>query len=47
MYIIFFKVEFPTNRLYAISEKILKKALWQHHQTKLSVARMPAIKFSR
>jgi hypothetical protein len=37
------KVEFPIALIYAVSEKIRKKAWWQHHQTKLPMARMPAM----
>jgi hypothetical protein len=38
-YSFFQKVEFPTALiLYAISEKLRKKACWQHHQTKLPIA---------
>jgi hypothetical protein len=49
MYSFFKKVikkEFLTVLIYskfAISEKIRKKAWWQHQQTKLPMARMPAI----
>jgi hypothetical protein len=41
---LFKKVEFPTALIlyvyvqYVISEKIRKKAWWQHHQTQLSMA---------
>jgi hypothetical protein len=36
-------VETPTVLIYVISEKIRKKPWGQHHQTKLSMARAPAI----
>jgi hypothetical protein len=43
MYSFLKKIEFPTALKYLISEKNPQRAWWQHHQTKLPMARMPAI----
>jgi hypothetical protein len=45
IYSFFIKVEFPTALLYVVPKKNLQKAWWQHHQTKMPMARMTAIKY--